>query len=256
MNKVKLLLAVFVFSFELFACDILAKEPVGVVTICFDDAQQSVYSLAFPKLNHYGLPANLYVISCQISDRPTWYMSWEQIDAVSKAGWEIGSHSCSHKDMTKLDENQVKAELTMSKKRLEEHGYEVNTFGAPFGEINDNVIAEVKKNYNSQRGTERRTGNILDSLNELNVDEYRISAIQFKYEDGFEGAKKVIDQAVKQKKWAVFYLHSITSEHPSTTDYQFDVDELQKLASYLRELETKGYIEVKTISQYLMSREK
>ena len=48
-------------------------------------------------------------------------MSWEQIVELSHAGFEIGSHTCSHRPLIDLDDEQARFELVVSREKIAEH---------------------------------------------------------------------------------------------------------------------------------------
>jgi peptidoglycan/xylan/chitin deacetylase (PgdA/CDA1 family) len=165
----------------------------------------------------------------------------------------IRDSSCTHPYLTKIDPNKLKEELEKSKKVLEDKGFEVDSFASPYGNFDENVISATKDFYKSQRGTESHPGRELrESLNDLNVDPYKISAIQIRHEYDFNKLKNVVDITAKEKKWAVFYLHSLTAG--SSSDYQYEVKELDKFLSYLSSMQKQGKIKVTTISEWIESR--
>lgn len=58
---------------------------------------------------------------------------------------EIGSHTVSHADLTKLPDDRVKEELTTSKRALEEaSGVDVTSFAYPYGKYDERVKSLVK----------------------------------------------------------------------------------------------------------------
>jgi peptidoglycan/xylan/chitin deacetylase (PgdA/CDA1 family) len=61
-------------------------------------------------------------------------MNEQQRAAFIRAGWEIGAHTMTHPDLTKLSEQEALAEVFNSKKAIEsESGNTVQTFAYPFG---------------------------------------------------------------------------------------------------------------------------
>ncbi|HXR30579.1 MAG TPA: polysaccharide deacetylase family protein [Solirubrobacterales bacterium] len=111
-------------------------EPVVVVT--FDDAFQSVLEHGFPVLEPLGVPATLFVPTDFVAEGApmTWStlgqwlgteheaelrcMSWDGVRSLAAAGWEIGSHTCSHPKLTEIDRDRAQAELGRSKHACED----------------------------------------------------------------------------------------------------------------------------------------
>jgi hypothetical protein len=134
----------------------------------------------------------------------------------------------------------------------------VSTFAAPFGDVSDTVMANIGRYYTAQRGTEKirspHPQQLEKSLNDQDVDPYRITSIQLCYEDPMEKITGLIDKAVANKKWAVFYLHAIVDEQPEATEYKFNIHKLSMLAAYLSSLQKKGLLQVVNIKDFLAQR--
>jgi len=108
------------------------------LVVTFDDAYRSIRELALPVLESLGLPATVfaptnYLGGGQVATWPLMehyvrsggpeeltVMSWEQLAELQARGWEIGSHSLSHPDLTSLDDDSLVAELAESKRLCEE----------------------------------------------------------------------------------------------------------------------------------------
>ena len=62
------------------------------------------------------------------------FMSWDQARALLGAGMSIGSHSCTHRELARLSEDEQRVELSESKRLLEgELGVEIDTLAYPYG---------------------------------------------------------------------------------------------------------------------------
>lgn len=61
-------------------------------------------------------------------------LTWDQIVELDRAGIEIGSHTVSHPVLSSMEENEVRDELVLSKKLIEEKlGHEVVSLSYPVG---------------------------------------------------------------------------------------------------------------------------
>jgi peptidoglycan/xylan/chitin deacetylase (PgdA/CDA1 family) len=116
-----------------------APAASRTMVVTFDDAHRSVYELARPILAELGVPGTIFVpTDYPGSGRPmawpgydmwlgTQYepeldcMSWDQLREVADAGWEIGSHTCSHPLLTELSDGDLQRELAASRAACEEH---------------------------------------------------------------------------------------------------------------------------------------
>lgn len=109
-----------------------ADLPPRPVIITFDDGDTSVYETAFPIMGKYGLTGAAYIVGNYMDTDG--YMSADQIKELADAGWEIGSHGRSHRDLTKLEPVVQRIEIVNARKELQEAtGSSIDTFAYPFG---------------------------------------------------------------------------------------------------------------------------
>ncbi len=136
--------------------------PVKPIVITFDDSYESIYKHAFPLLDKYGFTATVFVISGYAGKINKWdvnlgwrqfkHLSWDQIVQLKHAGFEIGSHTVHHADLTRISDSLLKCELEVSKKQIEEKiGEEIQFISFPFGRYNQKVI-EMSRKAGYQRG--------------------------------------------------------------------------------------------------------
>jgi peptidoglycan/xylan/chitin deacetylase (PgdA/CDA1 family) len=76
---------------------VCASAQAGMVSIVFDDGLESVYQYAFPILSKLGLPATVGIIANRVDSGDPDFMTAAQIRTLAKAGWEVASHSLTHK---------------------------------------------------------------------------------------------------------------------------------------------------------------
>jgi peptidoglycan/xylan/chitin deacetylase (PgdA/CDA1 family) len=130
-----------------------ADLPARPLLITFDDGQLSVYTTAFPIMQKYGFTGIVYIVGSYM-DAPS-FMTAGQIKELAQAGWEVGSHSMKHRDLTTLDADRQKYEIFQSRKLLsEEVGVPVNSFAYPFGYVSEDIFTFVHNaGYTSAMGT-------------------------------------------------------------------------------------------------------
>ena len=113
-----------------------AMLPEKPIVISFDDGRADVYENAFPIMEKYDFPGVFYVISGGLGDDGL--VGVEELEEMAAAGWEIGSHSHSHADLSKIGAATSFREVVSSRKILEEAlGFPVTSFAYPFGTITD-----------------------------------------------------------------------------------------------------------------------
>jgi peptidoglycan/xylan/chitin deacetylase (PgdA/CDA1 family) len=116
-----------------------ADLPPRPILITFDDGHLNNYTTAFPIMYKYGFTGTLYIVSNYMGTDN--YMNADQIKDMAAAGWEVGSHSISHLDLTTLDPYRQRQEIVDSRTRLENAlGVPVLTIAYPFGISNPGVI--------------------------------------------------------------------------------------------------------------------
>ncbi len=124
------------------------------IFLTFDDGYESVYTHAFPILEKFGFSATVFLITGWVGKKNLWdinwgkkfnHLSWSQIEELKKFGFNFGSHTVNHPDLTKLNGKEVEYELLNSKNMIEDRlGERVEFLSYPFGKYNRSVqrIAE------------------------------------------------------------------------------------------------------------------
>ena len=134
-----------------------------VVAITFDDAYRSVATNARPLLHRLGVPATVFAVTDYTDSGAlqTWPglagwaegpyarelepMSWDELAELADSGWEIGSHSRSHRRLTSLDAAELAEELTGSRQRCElVLGRPCRSLTYPYGDHDDRVVEAAR----------------------------------------------------------------------------------------------------------------
>ena len=123
--------------------------PEKPVAITFDDGNEDIYEAAFPIMQRYGFPGTFYIVANRLGSPG--FTTVDQLKEMTAAGWEIGSHSMSHIDLT-INHDVIWQEMANSRIRLEQTiGVPVLTFAYPFGKVDPTVIQRVEE-YGYQAG--------------------------------------------------------------------------------------------------------
>jgi peptidoglycan/xylan/chitin deacetylase (PgdA/CDA1 family) len=119
-----------------------AELPPKPVILTFDDGSKTTYTTTLPILQRYGFTGTAYIVYYYIGI--TNYMNAEEIRALHAAGWEIGSHSLSHVDLTTRPDRQ-EDEIVGSRRQLESLlGVPILSFAYPFGAYDDSSLGYVR----------------------------------------------------------------------------------------------------------------
>ena len=120
--------------------------PDKTVAITIDDAYQSVFKEARPRLKARNFPYTVFVATQPVDRGHSGYMSWDQIRILQDEGVQIGSQTRSHPHMHEISITDAEDELKISNQRfLEEIGQRPKLFAYPYGEYNLDVIELVKQ---------------------------------------------------------------------------------------------------------------
>ena len=123
--------------------------PKKSVVIAIDDGNRSAYKVAYPMLKKYGYTATLFIYTDFVGVSKG-AITWDQLREMKAAGFEIGSHTESHSDLTKQREGEsnaaymarVKSELLVSKRLLDKKLRQDTIYLAfPYGRYNERVLA-------------------------------------------------------------------------------------------------------------------
>jgi peptidoglycan/xylan/chitin deacetylase (PgdA/CDA1 family) len=119
-----------------------APLPDRAVVITFDDGHVDNYEYAYPIMEDLGFRGAMYVVANRTATYG--FLGVEQLKEMIGQGWEIGSHSLSHPDLTTLSGERLREELLNSKMLLEaELGIEVQSFAYPFGSFTPEMVKKV-----------------------------------------------------------------------------------------------------------------
>lgn len=97
--------------------------PAGpTVVLTFDDATASQYDYVAPLLRRYGFGATFYICEFSGFENKRHYMSWQQIRRLSDMGFEIGNHTRTHAAMSRLQPEQITAEIAYIEDQCARYG--------------------------------------------------------------------------------------------------------------------------------------
>ena len=118
--------------------------PEKPILLTFDDGYKDAFTVAFPLLKKYGFTGVFFIFTKPINEENREYLSWQEVELMSAAGMEIGSHSYSHLDLRKLSGEAMQKEILESKKEIEAHIQRpVLFFCYPSGAYDNRVVQAV-----------------------------------------------------------------------------------------------------------------
>ncbi|MDR0326602.1 MAG: polysaccharide deacetylase family protein [Oscillospiraceae bacterium] len=160
------------------------EVPPRAVVLTFDDGYINNYTNVLPLLEKYGMSGTVYALSFY----PGWACTPEMLRDMNRRGMEIGSHTKSHANLTKLAPEEAVDEITRSKEALERVlGIEITSFAYPYGAYNTE-LAQAVKNAGYQSAVSMTVGHASPGQSLFELRRYGI------YKgDGVERLKRILE---------------------------------------------------------------
>ena len=120
------------------------KLPDKPIILTFDDGYEDFYTNAWPLLQQRGFTATLYVIIDRLG--ASGFLTKDQLLNLANGGVEIGSHTVSHPNLSKMSGSKLAAELVDSRVYLRRlTGQDVVSLCYPSGQYSEatEVAAEA-----------------------------------------------------------------------------------------------------------------
>ncbi|MBW2060382.1 MAG: polysaccharide deacetylase family protein [Deltaproteobacteria bacterium] len=173
--------------------------PARPFMITFDDGARDCLTQARDVLESRGFTAAVFVVTDLVGQTNAWdrdkneplvsLLNWEELKELIEAGWEVGSHTRTHMDLTTCTNKVLAEELAGSRDALgEKLGVDVLALAYPYGHVNEAVKeAALKAGY-------RLAWTIQAGKNEVSDDPLELKRIIIKRKD------TRLDFALKLKK--------------------------------------------------------
>ena len=124
------------------------------VVLTFDDGFGDLYTEAFPALAEIGAGAVIYLLSDMKEDAwrrakfpdPLPLLTWPQVREMARTGIVFGSHARTHRRLTECGPQELREEVSGSKKRIEDEiGRAVRHFAYPYGVHDERTVDAVRE---------------------------------------------------------------------------------------------------------------
>lgn len=187
------------------------EVPERVVAITFDDAYESVYTEARPRLAERGWPYTVFVNTDAIDAGHSPYMDWDQLRTLHEAGAAIENHSAAHGHMSRPAEgesrsqwhNRVAEDVARARTRIaDEIGRAPTLFAYPYGEDSEALARIVAEEHDYALA--QRSGPVGPLSNPLSVPRFPMAT-------GFASLER-LELAVRSRPLPVTTVATVTGE--------------------------------------------
>ncbi len=131
--------------------EVLAGVTGRVAAVTFDDGYRDLMTHAVPVLRDLRIPATFFIVAGAVGAKDGWYkgeqdvMTWDDLEQLKFAGFEIGGHSMTHPRLPELDDDTLRVELAESKRLIEgKLSIKVRHLAYPQGKHDERVKAAAK----------------------------------------------------------------------------------------------------------------
>lgn len=184
------------------------KHPEKTVAITFDDGYLDNLENAFPILEKYRAKATIYIVVDRHDRDWSTYkkahhnsgellrekkLNDEQVKFLAKSGLiEIGSHTITHANLSKLSDEECLSELVQSKILLEELIQKpINSFAYPFGIYSERDVQMAKQAGYSNAVTTK------EGVDTGEADFMQLQRIKISGKDSIKTVKHRLEYGVK-----------------------------------------------------------
>jgi peptidoglycan/xylan/chitin deacetylase (PgdA/CDA1 family) len=126
------------------------------VLLTFDDGYRHLLDAALPALEARGIGALIFLVSAYVGCENRWelrlpgrrfaHLSWMECADLGRCGFTFGSHTRTHRDLTRIPPADAREEIARSRAEIENRlGMPVRSLSYPFGRLNDRIRAEVRR---------------------------------------------------------------------------------------------------------------
>ncbi|MBQ2262721.1 MAG: polysaccharide deacetylase family protein [Loktanella sp.] len=182
----------------------------GVVSINFDDSNESAYTVAKPIMDRYSYKGSMYAIHDLLGVGG--FMTQAQTDRMHLDGWDVSGHG--QFNLATLDEAGREADLAASQAWLKLHGYRGSDhYSYPNGGHNDAVKNSVQKYFSSAR----TINGLIQPITYIKPTE--LNAFTVSATTDVEVLKTIVDSAMATGDWINVVFHAVVPVPTRETEY-------------------------------------
>ena len=189
-----------------------------------DDGDTDLLTTIMPLSKELNIPFTIYTwynspIFSNYSDMQNMYWNY---------GWEFGYHTTGK--ITEQTDEVIHKAIIEFKDKMSELGFNVDTFAYGYGSFDNRTVGIAKQYFNVALGTVMEDKYYSLGLMNNTSDMYRSKRVYISSWTPIEDYKKLVDEALKNNCWIVFFQHS-----REITEKLFILDKLKQLIQYIQE---------------------
>ena len=207
------------------------RPQQGTLSITFDDFPRSAWTEAGPVLAQHKVHATYFPSGSLCS---TSYLSLDQftskdLEEITSAGHEIGSHTFDHVGVLSQSHKAFAASLSKNEDFLKSiiPDQRIESFSYPFGNVTLSAKLKVASKFKAARGLGQQANTGWIDLSQ--VEAVGLEKRQRKLHD----FSALIENTALKRGWLVVYTHDVSS-NPS--DWGCTPEEIDRLISYARQV--------------------
>ncbi len=216
----------------------------AAVVLTFDDWTPGQFPLVVPTLKRFGMVATFFPIPNNILSSD---LAWDAVKTTVKNGNEIGNHSWSHPDMTKISNSDLREEIFKPQNMVETNVPNVKSisFAYPYGTFNQQVIDSLRAiGYVGARGV-WRISNYSYNFAENEDDYYNIRIFGMNEQTKNSTYFSEVENVIEGGGLLTFLYHSVDDDLNSYKDSwyaQVKLDSLKEQLRFLKQNEDKLWV--------------
>jgi peptidoglycan/xylan/chitin deacetylase (PgdA/CDA1 family) len=188
-----------------------ANAAPTVVSLQFDDGYDDNV-LAAQMLEAHGMRGTFYLNSSFIGNGG--HLTWPEVRAIQAAGHDVGGHTMTHENLTKLTEAKARRQICNDRAVLFAHGIASDHFSFPFGARTPREMTYVQEcGYLSARqvgGLAADCGGCPYAIGIPPEDRYSMQASELVSGTTLAAAKRYVTGAVEHGGgWVQIYSHHV-----------------------------------------------
>lgn len=181
----------------------------ALVSVTFDDGLLNTYNNGKSILVDNAIPATFYILSANLGETVDGisYLTEANLLDLHTLGFEVGSHTLNHPDLTTLSVADIDTQLHDSRTALQGILHATSTpvidFASPYGSMDQIAKAEIKKYYSSHRG-------VISGFNSKDkFDPYNLVVQDVERETTSTQIVEWLDQAKATNTWLILVFHGV-----------------------------------------------